>query len=123
MGADLIMPLGAFFIGAAAIAAVIVYLGRLALRHVLAGEIATYKQQLQMEGMLALERLKSELRRNAYDHEVRVSKLQDRRAEVIAELYKRIVFLRNAMTKITGQAPAESSAGGDKVEAAILAGE
>jgi hypothetical protein len=123
---DLLMRLGWFFIAAIALTALLVYLGRVVLRHFLAADIQAYKQHLQMDSMLALERSKTELRRLYSDRDSRVARLQDKQAEVIAELYKRMVFLRNAMTKITGPQVAEGTgqAGqADKVDGVVAAGE
>jgi hypothetical protein len=90
---------------------------------VLAAELEAFRQQLQMEGVMTMERLRAELRRTAGESDGRFSKLQDKQAEVIAELYKRMVSLRNAMTKITGQGPADSSGQDDKTGSVVAAGE
>lgn len=120
---DLFTRLGWFFIGAAAITCLLAYLGRIALRHVLAAELEAFKQQLQMEGVITMERLRAELRRTAAESDGRLSKLQDKQAEVIAELYRRMVSLRNAMTKITGPGTADSSGQDDKTGSVVAAGE
>src|SRR5476649_1844365 len=38
-----------------------------------------------------IEGVKTDLRKGAFEHEVRFSKLHERRAEVLAEIYKRLV--------------------------------
>jgi hypothetical protein len=120
---DLFIGLGWFFLGAVAITALLAYLGRVVLRHILAAELEIYKQQLQMEGVMAMERLRAELRRSAPDTERRISKLQDKQAEVIAELYKRIVSLRNAMTKMASSGPQDQAGQDEKAAAMMAAGE
>jgi hypothetical protein len=120
---DLLTRLGWFFIGAAAITCLLAYLARVALRHVLALELEAFKQQLQMEGVMAMERLRAELRRTAAESDGRPSNLQDKQAEIIGELYKRMVFLRNAITKITGPGPADQPGPEDKTGGIISAGE
>jgi hypothetical protein len=122
---DLFTRLGWFFIGAAAITCLLAYLGGIALRHVLATDFEAFKQLLQMEGVMTMERLRAELRRTAEESDGRFSKLQDKQVEVIEELYKRMVSLRNAMTKTTpGSGPADSSGQeDDKAHAVVAAGE
>ncbi|WP_447597865.1 hypothetical protein [Nitrospira sp. Nam80] len=121
--ADLFIGLGWFFLGAVAITALLAYLGRVVLRYILAAELEIYKQQLQMEGVMAMERLRAELRRSAPDTERRISKLQDKQAEVIAELYKRIVSLRNAMTRMASAGPQDQAGQDEKAAAMMAAGE
>jgi hypothetical protein len=121
--ADLITRLGWFFIGAAAITGLLVYLVRLALRHVLAAELEAFKQHLQMEGVMAMERLRTEARRAGAESDGRSSRLQDKQAEIIGELYKRMVLLRNAITTIGGAAPVEQTDQDDKESGVVAAGE
>ena len=122
-GRDLLVGLGWFLFGALAIMAVLVYLGRVVLRHILAAELEIYKQQLQMEGVMAMERLRAELCRHAPDTDGRLSRLQAKQAEVIAELYKRMVFLRNAMTKMAGSGPHDQAGQDEKAAVMMAAGE
>jgi hypothetical protein len=120
---DLFLRLGWFLLGTVAITGLLAFLGRIVLRHILAAELETFKQHLQMEGVMAMERLRAELRRNAPETDGRVSKFQDKQADVIAELYKRMVFLRNAMTKMTGSGPQEAAVQDEKAAAVTAAGE
>jgi hypothetical protein len=121
--ADLLTRLGWFFIGAAAITCLLAYLARIALRHILAVEQEAFKQHLQMEGVMAMERLRAELRRTAAESDGRSSYLQDKQAEVIGELYKRMVSLRNAITKEAGPGPADQTGQEEKTGGIITAGE
>lgn len=120
---DLVTRLGWFFIGAAAITGLLAYLVRIALRHVLAVELEAFKQQLQMEGVMSMERLRAELRRTAAESDGRASKLQDKQAEIIAELYKRMVVLRNAVPRIAGAGSADQVDQDDKTGGVVAAGE
>ena len=120
---DLFTRLGLFLIGAAAITCLLAYLARVALRHVLALELEAFKQQLQMEGVMAMERLRAELRRTAAESDGRPSNFQDKQAEIIGELYKRMVFLRNAITKISGPSPTDQTGPDDQTDGIISAGE
>ena len=49
------------------------------------------KFQLKSESDVAMERLKSELQIRTIEHQVRFSRLHEKRAEIIAELYKNLV--------------------------------
>src|SRR5882762_8947453 len=57
----------------------------------LAREAEEFKTQLKADADAQIERLKNSLEMAALEHQVRFSKLHERRAEVIAELYKRLV--------------------------------
>jgi hypothetical protein len=120
---DLFTRLAWFFIGAAAITCLLAYLARVALRHVLALDLESFKQQLQMEGVMAMERVRAELRRTAAESDGRPSTFQDKQAEIIGELYKRMVFLRNAITKITGPSSTDQTGQDEKTGGIIAAGE
>ena len=120
---ELLIRLGWFFVGATAVVVIVAYLGRIFLRHILTAELEAYKQQLQMEGVMAMERVRSESRRGSADRDQRSAKLQDKQAEVMAELYKRMVVLRNAVTKITSPHPADAASQPGKVDAVVSAGE
>jgi hypothetical protein len=120
---DLLTRLGWFFIGAAAITALLAYLARIALRHVLAVQLEAFKQHLQMEGVMAMERLRAELRRTTVESDGRSSSFQDKQAEIIGELYKRMVSLRNAITKEAGSGPADQTGQDEKTGGIIAAGE
>ena len=120
---DLFTRLGWFFIGVAAITFLVAYVARIALRHVLAVEFEVFKQQLQMEGVMSMERLRAELRRATAESDGRATKFQDKQAEIIAELYKRMVVLRNAVTRITAPASVDQAGQDDKAGGVVAAGE
>lgn len=54
-------------------------------------KLETHKAQLKAQADVELEKLKAQLSIQAAEHQVRFSKLHDKRAEVIAELYARLV--------------------------------
>jgi hypothetical protein len=67
------------------------YLIKTALTHRLAQETETFKSQLKANSDAEIERLKSSLQMTALEHQVRFSKLHEQRAQVIAELYQKLV--------------------------------
>jgi len=69
----------------------------------------TFKMRLKADGDTEIERLKSSLQLIAVEHQVRFSKLHEKRAEVIAELYERLVdtFWVGTHFMLTGANPSE----------------
>ncbi len=57
----------------------------------LSKDLETHKAKLQSEGSVALERLKHNLELVGVEHQVRFSKLHDKQAEVIGQLYALLV--------------------------------
>jgi hypothetical protein len=70
---------------------------RTALAHFLARDVEEFKARLQAKGDVEIEHLKSSLdlksslEMTAYEHQVRFSNLHAKRAEIIAEIYSRMV--------------------------------
>jgi hypothetical protein len=60
-------------------------------------KLETHKAQLKAQGEVEIEKLKSELNIAASQRNVRFSNLQERRAEVIAEVYKSLRRLLSAI--------------------------
>ncbi len=54
-----------------------------------------FKIQLQSSADVEIERLRASLQQVATEHQIRFAKLHERRAEVIEELYKRLVHARS----------------------------
>ena len=52
-----------------------------------------FKNQLQKDSNVEIEQLKHALQRTALEHQVRFTKLHERRADVIADLYERLAKL------------------------------
>lgn len=71
--------------------AAVAWLIRSLVNHLLSKDVEAYKQKLANEAATELERLKHELRLAAVVHEKQTQILHERRAKVIAELYKRLV--------------------------------
>jgi hypothetical protein len=69
----------------AAILAVLGFLARSLINSWLAKDLEKFKFELKSASDTAFESLKSDLQRAAFEHQVRFSKLHEKRAEVIAE--------------------------------------
>jgi hypothetical protein len=61
------------------------------LRNTADHELERLKQELKFKGDASIEQLKSKLQQEAVEHQVRFSNLHERRAEVIADIYKHLV--------------------------------
>ncbi len=63
----------------------------------LARDAEVFRTQLRADADKEIERLKNSLQMVAVEHQVRFSKLHEKRAEIMAELYKRLATLRCKM--------------------------
>ena len=72
--------------GNAAMLAVLAYLAKLFIGHRLSRDISSFQSELKATSDAAIERLKSDLQLHAIEHQVRFSRLHEKRATVIAEL-------------------------------------
>jgi hypothetical protein len=61
------------------------------LSQMLTKDLEKYKTELKADSDVAIEQLKSRLQITALEHQVRFSKLHEKRAEVLAELHEQIV--------------------------------
>lgn len=77
--------------GNAALIAVLGWLAKSLVERHLAKDTEKFKSQLAAETNSTIERLKHELQLVTVEHQIRFSKLHEKRAEVIAELYSRLV--------------------------------
>ena len=74
--------------GNAGILVVLGFLARSVIRAWLAKDLEKFKVELKSTSDTAIERLKADLQRAAFEHQVRFSKFHEKRAEVIAQLDK-----------------------------------
>ena len=79
------------FGGKTVLLCILAWLTRSILCHWLTKDFEVFKSSLLAESASSTERLKYELSKTALEHQVRFSKLHERRAEVIADLYKLLV--------------------------------
>jgi hypothetical protein len=86
---ELLIVLG----GNATLLVVLGFLFKSLLSQALTRDIEKYKTELKAEADVSIERLKSSLQMTALEHQVQFSKLHEKRAEVVAEIYKQLVAL------------------------------
>jgi hypothetical protein len=79
-----------FLGGTAIVIAAIGWFVRSLIGHFLSKDVESFKQRLQSESTVELERLRHSLRLIVSEHEKQIHLLHERRAEVIAELYARL---------------------------------
>src|SRR5690606_27647479 len=77
--------------GNLALVAVLGWLSKSLISQLLAKDIESFKIALKSESESASEKLRHELEKAMIEHQVRFSKLHEKRAEVIAELYSLLV--------------------------------
>jgi len=77
--------------GNAAVLAVLGWLSKSFVNQLLAKDIEVFKTTLKTEAEAASQKLRHELEKATIEHQVRFSKLHEKRAEVIAELYSLLV--------------------------------
>jgi hypothetical protein len=78
---------GTVLVGASA------WLMKTVITHKLTTEADTFKNRMKADADIEIERLKSSLQIVATEHQVRFTKLHERRAEIIADLYKKLIDL------------------------------
>jgi hypothetical protein len=88
---ELIKSLGGFAILAAASA----WLIKSIITHFLSKDVEAYKSRIASESAKEIEQFKAQLQMMAREHEVRFSKLHEKRAEIISELYELLVEAKN----------------------------
>lgn len=91
MDSSLWQQLLILFGGNAMLLAVLGYLCKSLLSQMLAKDIEKFKTELKADADVALERHKHTLQITALEHQVRFSKLHEKRAQVVADLYERFV--------------------------------
>ena len=71
------------------------------MQQLLSRDLERFRSDLRLSGEREIESLKSLLSIEATKEQIRFSKLQERRADVIAEAYKKLVALNSAGTVLT----------------------
>jgi len=77
--------------GNAAVLAVLGILARSLINGLLAKDLTKFEIELKARSDSTIERLKNELQIATIEHQIRFSRLHEKRGEVIAELYKKLV--------------------------------
>jgi hypothetical protein len=79
--------------GVAVSLAVLPWIARSIVSHLLSKDIEKFKLELQIESQRELMNLKASIELKAFEHQVRFSRLHERRAEVVGQLFSKIVAL------------------------------
>jgi len=90
---DLITTVGVITGSGSALLGAAAWLIKTVLQDRLARDADVFKKQLRADADTEIERLKASLQMVAVEHQILFSKLHERRAEVIAELYKRLAWI------------------------------
>jgi len=110
MWKELLTALG----GTAVVLAAIAFMLKSIINHYLSKDVEKYKCDLKHESDLKIEEFRVSLKMTAFEHEVRFSRLHDKRALVIAEMYEKLVGAINAVGDFAS--PAEFEGEPDKQE-------
>ena len=81
----------AFISGSTIIIAAVAWLTKSIITHFLSKDVENFKIKIKAETDRNIEELKSALKMTALEHEVRFRRLHEKRAEVIAEIYKKMI--------------------------------
>src|SRR5262245_42930516 len=73
------------------------WLAREIFKHALNRDIESFKNKMQTETTVAIERLRADLQKTAVEHQVRYAKLHEKVAETVAEVYERLSKLARAV--------------------------
>jgi hypothetical protein len=88
---EVVTTVGSTAVGGMVLVSAAAWLIRTALTEKLARDAEAFRARLKADADTEIEQLKSSLEKTAFEHQVRYSKLHEKRAEVIAELHKRLV--------------------------------
>jgi hypothetical protein len=80
----------------AIICAAIIFITKTFWSQLLARDLEGFKAKLENRNSVEIERLRSDLKRVAFEHETRYVKLHEKRAEILEELFKRLVRANEA---------------------------
>lgn len=83
--------------GSAVLFAVVGWLVKSIISQFLEKDFERFKLNLQTSAQMELEKFKAELARSAYEHQITFGKLHEKRAEIIADLYAKIVDLQDSV--------------------------
>lgn len=87
------------------IGAFMFFLARSLFTHILSKDTERFKTNLQLESRREIESFKSNLAQTGYEHQVRFSRLHEKRASVIEETYANIVNLYYASARFLRMFP------------------
>jgi len=70
--------------GQTVLLAIVAFLARSLMSSLMAKDLEAFKADLESKSNVAIERLRADLQLTAFEHQIRFSKLHERRAEVLA---------------------------------------
>lgn len=80
--------------------AAFVFLAKILSKHLLSMDLERFKADLKANNEKELERLRADLRIAAFQQETTFARLHEKRAEVIAELYSKLVAVHGSMSNL-----------------------
>jgi hypothetical protein len=89
--------------GQAVVVGLIAWLGRSLMSQVLARELEEFKSRLSREAAVSIERTKHQFALRAHEYQITFSKLHEKRLQVVAELYEKLIVSTNAALEFAGQ--------------------
>ncbi len=96
---DVVKQLLTILGGSVAAMAAVAWLIRSLIAHLLSKDIERHKAALQAQSVLELEKLRAELTKQTLEHEVRFRRVDDKVAEVLAKVYRRLFRLYEGVSK------------------------
>lgn len=97
--------------GSAVLLAIAGWLIRTIIQHFLTKDIEQYKFDIRRQGEIELEKLKAALNIEAVTHEITFSKLHNRRAEIIEELFKKLMAFDDSASTLMVEFDMDDSEG------------
>jgi hypothetical protein len=88
-----------------------VFLAKILSKHLLSMDLERFKAELRANNEKELERLKADLRIAAFQQETTFAKLHEKRAEIIAELYAKLVAVHTATKLLVSPIELDGGAG------------
>ncbi len=99
--ADLWKSILTFAFGSGILIAVLGFIARSVFLHFLSQDLETHRAGLAADNASALEQFKAQLRTAAFEHEIRFSRLYEKKLEVLGELYRRMARAEAAFDDYT----------------------
>jgi hypothetical protein len=112
---DVLKTLGSVAI----VMAVLGWLARSLVTHLLSRDVEQYKNRLHADATRALENFRAELQLANKEHEIRFGRLHDKRMEVLADLYGQLWQLFRLMQQLAAMDRAEEAAIWSKAQETI----
>jgi hypothetical protein len=89
--------------GQAVVVALIAWLGRSVMSQLLARELEEFKSRLSREVAISIEQTKHQFSLRAFEYQITFSKLHEKRLQVVADLYEKLIISTNAALEFSAQ--------------------